>query len=161
MVKQYRVVEADYQLKFSGESRLRIFLQAIVVVPLIGMILFAFFISFNLIGKLIFIGVFLLLLYLFIDSAIKNVILKNDYIQVEKLSGRKIIYNYDFIKRFVIKQQLDPHPALFLGELDKEIIVVELVRNKKSEITFFCPEDKKIELNEFLRSKGLRMFISE
>lgn len=161
MVKQYRVVEADYQLKFRGESRLRIFLQAIVVVPLLGMILFAFFISFNLIGKLIFIGVFLLLLYLFIDSAIKNVILKNDYIQVQKLSGRKIIYSYDLIKRFVIKQQLNPHPTLFLGELDKEIIVVELVRNKKSKITFFCPEDKKIELNEFLKSKGLSMYISK
>lgn len=154
-------MEADYQLKFSGESRMRIFLQAIVVVPLFGLILLAFFISFNLYGKLILIGVFLLLLYLFVNRAIKTVILKKDYIQVEKLSGRKIIYNYDLIKRFVIKQQLDPHPDLFLGELDKEIIVVEFLRDQKSKITFFCPEDKKIELNEFLKSKGLRMYISK
>ena len=154
-------METDYQLKFSGESGMRIFLQAIVVIPLLGLIFSAFFLGFNLIGKLFFIVILILLIYLFLIHANKSVTLKSDCIQVEKLSGRKIIYNYDLIKRFVIKQQLNPYPALFLGELDKEIIVVEFLRNEKSKITFFCPEDKKIELNEFLKSKGLRMYISK
>lgn len=148
------------ELKFSGESHVRIFLQAIVLVPLFGLIFFAFFLSFNLFGKFIFIGVFLLLVYLFLINANKNVILKNDSILVEKLSGRKRTYNYNRVKRFVIKQQLNPYPHLFLGSLNKEMIIIEL-KDKKSKITFFCPMDRRIQLNDFVNSKGVRMYISK
>lgn len=160
MNNQNKSLENPETLRFEGESRNRIFLQLIVIIPFSGFILLAFFLSFNVIGKLILIALLLSLLYLILKKGIKSVTFKKDCFTVKRIIGSQKTYSYDDVLGLIVKKQANPYPALFLGHLDNEIVNIKFKNSKgkrrKPKIYFYCPPDRKEQLSVFLKDRKIR-----
>ncbi len=83
-------------------------------------------------------------------NGIIKVNLYQDHIEVIHFFWFKSVYEYTDVKVMNEFKQ---------GFLPYEVIVVKLKQNeyKKKKIHFYCPEDKRIELDKFFETKGLRI----
>jgi len=151
------------ELHFKGESTANLLSLIFVVIPLSGLILTALFLSFHLIGKIIIVIIIALIVYLFLKKGIKSVTFKADNLLVTYLSKTQKSYEYDDFLYFVIKEQINP--TIHIGHFEKEIISVKFKPNKsgskKSKIYFYCPENKKNKLRDFLKTKNLKLIREE
>ncbi len=108
----------------------------------------ALFFTFNWVVKVILIGLILYLLWYSRKNAIIRVNFYEDVFEIIHFFGFKSFFNYKEIR---VAQEYKQ------GFLPYEIIVVKLKseKHKRKKVHFFCPNNKRSELDKFLEIKGV------
>jgi hypothetical protein len=132
-------------LKFRGAPiGLTIFAYIMGIVG-VGFPLLTFFVMFNNIGKLVIFLLFVLIFRYVIKKSIISVIFENDTITLSK-PFCKIVLFYEDVK--IIRENLE-------GFIPLTLIIVTM--KNKDKFYFYCPKNERLNLDNFFKSKGLKI----
>lgn len=132
-------------IELRGEHPIFNFIMPFILLLYI-LIWIAFFIKYGLIIRILLIALLILNIRFILKRKILKVKFFNDEVTVHYFFGRKYNYEYNMIKFFRENKE---------GFLPITVINGFLKNNGK--FYFYCPQSKKVKLDNFLKSKSFRI----